>query len=766
MTEKITEKVPVTYLATYPPRKCGIGTFTYDLAKHVSNHYGEKLSEKGSVHVAALNDRREGYDYESEVGFEINANNRMDYRRAADYVNLSDTKVVNVQHEFGIFGGRDGDNLIPFLQNIRKPVVSTLHTILKKPSKHQKEVLQKVCKESTKIVVLANKGIELLREVYGVKKEKVKMIPHGAPDVPFLDTSYYKADYGVEGRPIILTFGLLGPNKGIEIAIDAMEDVASEFPEALYIVLGATHPQVKKDHGEEYRLSLEREVKRKGLEDNVAFHEMFVPLDELVKYLVTSDIYLTPYLSREQISSGTLAYAVALGNAVVSTPYWYAEELLGNGRGVLVPFKNSDAMAKKIIDLLDNEGKRVRMRKKAYEFGRDMVWGSVAENYCDTYNAALSEFKESPSVSAGGRIDPSDSLLDLPDVKLDHLKVMTDDTGIYQHASYTVPNRKFGYTTDDNARATVVALNQWKIFEDKEALKLLKTYLSFLAYALEQGGKKARNYLTFDRKWKDRGENEDPHGRLLWAIGRLIGESPNESLRAYGNQLFGKAIEPVSDFTSPRAWAFSILGIRDYLKKFAGDRNRKLVGEKLADNLLVELKNNSDDNWIWPEDSVTYENARLPEALIAWGRLTSNDEMKNWGLKSLRWLIELQQGSEAGQLSLIGNDGWLIRGEKKADFDQQPVEVGGLISASCEAYDLTGDPYFLDTIYAGFNWFLGRNDLGIPLYDFRTGGCKDGLHPSRVNQNEGGESLVSWLLSLQRMYSLLGEFKKDSLGPD
>jgi len=252
----------------------------------------------------------------------------------------------------------------------------------------------------------------------------------------------------------------------------------------------------------------------------------------------------------------------------------------------------------------------------------------------------------------------------------------------------------------------------------------------------------------------------------LWAIGRLIGESPNESLRAYGNQLFGKAIEPVSDFTSPRAWAFSILGIRDYLKKFAGDRNRKLVGEKLADNLLVELKNNSDDNWIWPEDSVTYENARLPEALIAWGRLTSNDEMKNWGLKSLRWLIELQQGSEAGQLSLIGNDGWLIRGEKKADFDQQPVEVGGLISASCEAYDLTGDPYFLDTIYAGFNWFLGRNDLGIPLYDFRTGGCKDGLHPSRVNQNEGGESLVSWLLSLQRMYSLLGEFKKDSLGPD
>jgi glycosyltransferase involved in cell wall biosynthesis len=766
VTEKNPENVPVTYLATYPPRKCGIGTFTHDLAKNVSKHYGEEISEKGNVNIAALNDRAEGYDYESEVGFEINANNRMDYRRAADYVNLSDTKVINIQHEFGIFGGKDGDNLIPFLENVRKPVVSTLHTILKTPSEHQKEVLQKICKESTEVVVLAEKGKELLEDVYGVTVEKVKMIPHGAPDVPFLDTSYYKEDYGVEGRPIILTFGLLGPNKGIEVAIEAMEEVASEFPEALYIVLGATHPQVKENQGEEYRLSLERTVKRNGLQDNVAFHEMFVPLDELVKYLVTSDIYLTPYLSREQISSGTLAYAVALGNAVVSTPYWYAEELLSDGRGRLVPFKNSDAMAEAIIDLLGDEGKRQRMRRKAYEFGRDMVWGSVAASYSRTYSEALKSFKESPSVSTGGRIDPSDSLPDLPEVKLDHLEVMTDDTGLYQHASYTVPNREFGYTTDDNARAAIVALNQWKIFEDKKALRLLKTYLSFLDYALEEGGKKARNYLTFDRKWKDRGENEDPHGRLVWALGKLIGESPDELFRNYGHQLFGKAIDPVSNFTSPRAWAFSILGIVGYLDKFSGDRNRKLVGEKLAGNLLQRLKTNSDESWLWPEDSVTYENARLPQALIAWGKLSSNEEMKDWGLRSLRWLIELQTDPEEGYLSLIGNDGWLVRGEEKADFDQQPVEVGALISASCEAYDLTGDSYYLDTIYAGFNWFLGRNDLGVPLYDFRTGGCKDGLHPSRVNENEGGESLVSWLLSLQRMYNLMGEFKKNTSDPD
>lgn len=763
MSEEKPGNVPVTFLATYPPRKCGIGTFTHDLAKNVSKHYGEDLSEKGDVNVAALNDQPGGYDYDSEVGFEINANNRLDYRRAADYVNLSDTKVINIQHEFGIFGGEDGDNLLPFLENVRKPVVSTLHTILKNPSGHQKEVLKKVCCESTKVVVLANKGKELLDGVYGVSPEKVTMIPHGAPDVPFLDTSYYKEDYGVEGRPVILTFGLLSPNKGIEVAIEAMEKVAEEFPEALYIVLGATHPHVKEKHGEEYRLNLEREVKQRGLQHNVAFHEMFVPLDELVKYLVTSDIYLTPYHSREQISSGTLAYAVALGNAVVSTPYWYAEELLADGRGRLVPFKNPDATAEAIIDLLGNEGKRQKMRRSAYEFGRDMIWHSVAASYRDTYDSAVKKYKENPSVSAKGQIDPSDSLPDLPEVKLDHLKIMTDDTGLYQHATYTVPNREFGYTTDDNARAALVALNQWKIFEDKEALKLLKTYLSFLDFALKEGGKKARNYLAFSRDWEDQGEDEDPHGRLLWAIGNLISESPSDSLAAYGNRLFRKAIEPVSDFTSPRSMAFSILGIRNYLKKFSGDRNRKLIGEDLAGNLLSQLKTNSSSKWIWPEDSVTYENARLPQALIAWGELTSNEEMRDWGLKSLRWLIELQVNSEEDYMSLIGNDGWLVRGGEKADFDQQPVEIAALIDASLEAYNATDEPYYLDTIYMAFNWFLGKNDLGIPLYDFRTGGCKDGLHPSRVNKNEGAESLVSWLISLQRMYTLMGEFRKQDL---
>jgi len=756
------KKIPVTFLATYPPRKCGIGTFTHDLAKNVSKKYGEELSARSRVSIAALNDRPEGYDYDSEVGFEINAMNRLDYRRAGDYVNLSDTKVVNIQHEYGIFGGEDGDNLLTFLESIRKPVVSTLHTILDDPSTHQREVLEKVCAKSTEVVVLANKGKDLLKEVYDVPGEKVTMIPHGAPDVPFLDTSYYKEDYGIEGRPVILTFGLLGPNKGIEVAIEAMEKVAEEFPESLYIILGATHPHVKETHGEEYRLNLERMVKERGLQNNVAFHEIFVPLDELIKYLVTSDIYLTPYLSRDQISSGTLAYAVALGNAVVSTPYWYAEELLADGRGKLVPFEDPAATADAIIDLLGNEGKRQQMRRTAYQFGRDMIWHSVAGDYQKTYERAVKKYKEAPSISTEGHVDPSDSLPDLPEIKLDHLLTLTDDTGIYQHASYTVPNREFGYTTDDNARAAIVALNQWNTFGDKSALKLLRKYLSFLGAAMNPDKNEVRNFLSFDRKWKDEGRNEDPHGRLLWATGKMVRKSPNDALAGYGNQLFRQAVESVGKFTSPRAWAFSILGIRDYLGKFGGDRNRRLIGEELADRLLRNYKEKSTEDWIWPEDSVTYENPRLPQALIVWGEFTSNDEMQDRGLRSLRWLNEVQRDPEEGHLSLIGNDGWLVRGEKKADFDQQPVEAAALIEANWDAYRATEDLYYLNTIYTVFNWFLGRNDLGIPLYDFRTGGCKDGLHPSRVNENEGAESLVSWLISLQRMYRLMGELDRDT----
>lgn len=759
MTIKLSDKTSVTFLATYPPRKCGIGTFTHDLAKSISDRYGEELSNSGHVSIAAINDRVEGYDYDDEVSFEINSFNKMDFRKAADYVNLSDTKAVSVQHEYGIFGGEDGDHLLTFLDYIRKPVVSTLHTLLKDPSDHQREVLKKVCNKSTKTVVLANKGIELLENVYGVPSGEVTMIPHGAPDVPFLDTSYYKDDFEIEGRLLLLTFGLLSPNKGIEVAINAMERVVQEFPDALYIVLGATHPHVKRERGEEYRLELERMVGEKGLSRNVAFHNRFVPLEELTKYLVTADVYLTPYLSKEQISSGTLAYAVALGKAVVSSPYWYAEELLDEGRGKLVPFEDPEATAEAIKKLLRNEPKRQGIRRAAYQFGRNMIWSEVASKYHEVFDRAVSDYKDNVRLTAKEDRKLTDKIPDLPEVKLDHLNRLTDDVGIYQHASFSVPNRHYGYTTDDNARAAIAALEHSLLFGEKTVENLLHRYLAFLQHSAQPETNEVRNFLTFGGEWVEADSKEDTHGRFLWAMGKMVGECKDEGLNRFATGLFQRVLEPSREFTSPRAKAFTVLGIRNYLKKFEGDRNTRLFATDLTKELVNSLVENSSEDWIWPENSVTYENARIPQAIIVWGDFVDDQKITEWGLKALRWLIDIQLDNSRKILSLIGNDGWLTRGGDRAEFDQQPVEVAGLIEACWVAYEATNDSYFLEIINTAFNWFLGNNDLGTSVYDFHTGGCRDGLHPSRVNENEGAESLLSWLLSLYRMYHLAGVFK-------
>ncbi|MFP3953773.1 MAG: glycosyltransferase family 4 protein [Candidatus Acetothermia bacterium] len=761
MSIKLSDRTSVTFLATYPPRKCGIGTFTHDLASGISDRYGEELSNSGHVSVIAINDRMEGYDYDDEVSFEVNSFNKMDFRKAADYINLSDNKVVSVQHEFGIFGGDDGDHVLTFLDTIRKPVVSTFHTILENPSDHQREVLKEVCDRSSRVVVLANKGIDLLEDVYDVSANEVTMVPHGAPDVPFLDTSYYKDDFEIEGRSLLLTFGLLSPNKGIEVAIGAMEKVVEEFPDALYIVLGRTHPHVKRERGEEYRLELERSVREKGLSNNITFHDRFVPLEELTKYLVTADVYLTPYLSKEQISSGTLAYAVAMGKAVVSTPYWYAEELLADGRGKLVPFEDPGSTAEAIKELLRDEPERQGIRRAAYQFGRNMIWSEVASQYHGVFERAISDYKDEVKVSVRPGETSRDSFPDLPEVKLDHLKRLTDGVGILQHASFTVPNRHFGYTTDDNARAAIAAIEHSRLFGEDPARDLLDRYLSFLLYSVDQETGKVNNFLTYDGKWVAEDSKEDSHGRFLWAMGKLVGDCRDEGLSRFGTQLFQGVLEPTKEFTSPRAKAFTVLGIRHYLKKFEGDRNTRLFATDLCGGMVTALKNNSSEDWVWPEDSVTYENARIPQALIVWGNFTGNEEMRDWGLRALRWLIDWQIDGMGNYLSIIGNDGWLVRGGNKADYDQQPVEVAALIDACWEAYDATNDKDFLNLIHTAFNWFLGSNDLGETVYDFHTGGCRDGLHPSRVNENEGAESLLSWLLSLYRMYRLAGEFQDD-----
>lgn len=753
--EPLLKPIHVAFVGTYPPRQCGIGTFTHDLAKGVAQLQEEVLSTGETVRVVALSNGQASYNYGPEVQFEIHAQHRMDYRDAADFLNLSEAEVVCLQHEFGIFGGDDGAYILNLLDNLTRPVVTTLHTVLQRPTEGQLETLKSICARSTLVVVMAQKAIELLGDIYDVPREKVLMIHHGAPDVPFLDPAYTKDQFQAEGRRVILTFGLLNPNKGIEVALEALTSLVEEFPDLLYIVLGATHPEVKRRFGEEYRLSLERLVKRQGLEQNVVFYNRFVSLEQLIRFLVAADIYLTPYLSKEQITSGTLAYAIACGKAIISTPYWYAQELLAEGRGRLVPFRDPGALADQLRELLSDEAERDAMRKRAYQFGRQMVWREVAGAYIEAFRRALEERRE-PAIGLRTR-EWTVERPSLPEIKLDHLRLLTDDTGILQHATFTTPDRRYGYTTDDNARALIVALMNWELFKDEEILPLLQRYLSFLNYALDRESSRMRNLMSYDRRFIEEVGSEDSHARALWALGTAVARSPTDAILGLTTQLFQQALPVCETFTSPRAWAYSVLGSLAYLERFSGDREAQRICIILAQRLLKSFVDNRSANWPWGEDIVAYDNARLPQALIAAGRYLGEADMSRQGLRSLEWLLEIQTDLQEGHLSLIGNNGWLRRGGERARFDQQPIEAAALIDACYEAYLMTEEEGWLGEIDRCFDWFLGRNDVHGALVDLITGGCRDGLHAAGINQNQGAESTLAWLMALHQVHRIVHE---------
>ena len=753
--DTVLKPIDVSFVGTYPPRQCGIGTFTHDLGQSVAQLQGETVGTGEIVRVVALSNKRGAYNYGPEVQFEIQAQHRMDYRGATDFLNLSAADVISLQHEFGIFGGDDGSYVIDLLSHLTRPAVTTLHTVLQEPTTGQLETLKAVCTHSTLVVVMAQKAIELLVDVYGVPREKILLIHHGAPDIPFLDPVYTKDQFQAEGRRVILTFGLLSPNKGIEVAIEAIASLVKEFPDMLYIVLGATHPEVKRLFGEEYRLSLERLVKSKGLEEHVVFYDRFVSLEQLTRFLVAADIYITPYLAKEQITSGTLAYAMACGKAIISTPYWYAEELLAEGRGQLVPFHDPEALANQLRRLLGDEAERDVIRKRAYRFGRQMVWREVASAYMEAFRRALHE-RRGPIIGLPTR-ERTTKHLSLPEVRLEHLWLLTDDTGILQHAAFTTPNRRHGYTSDDNARALILTIMNWKLFKDEEILPLLQRYLSFLNYALDEETGRVRNFMDYDRHFIEEVGSEDSHGRTVWALGTAVAYSSTDSIVGLTARTFQQILPVCEDFTSPRAWAYSILGSLAYLKRFGGDREAQRIHTILAERLLKSFVDNGSPDWPWGENTVTYDNARLPQALIAAGHYLGKDDMCDHGLRSLEWLLEIQTDLQGGHLSLIGNNGWLKRKGKRARFDQQPIDATALIDACYEAFLVTEDEGWLASIDQCFDWFLGRNDVHATLVELTTGGCRDGLHAAGVNQNQGAESTLAWLMALHRAHQIVHE---------
>ncbi len=756
-TDNIPERI--AFVGDYMPRKCGIATFTQDLCESFA-------AEHPSTHcfVGAVNDRKEGYNYPDRVRFEFQEKDIDSYRRAADFLNINNVDLVCVQHEFGIYGGPAGSHLLALLREARMPVVTTLHTVLREPSDVQREVMSHLNEVSDRFVVMAQRGRAYLTEIYGVSEDKIDVIPHGIPDVPFTDPSFYKDVFGVEGKTVLLTFGLLSPSKGIEYVIKSLPRILEHYPDVVYIVLGATHPNLVAREGETYRLQLGRLAEALGVKDHVIFYDRFVTLDELKEFIGAADIYITPYLNEAQITSGTLAYSFGAGKAVISTPYWHAQELLADDRGTLVPFRDSDAVSAAVMDYLSSPTKLSSTRKTAYLAGREMIWSEVARRYMASFRQARSG-RTQPSRRAFGRQTLAKRAYNLPPIKLEHVVRMTDGTGMLQHAIFNVPNYFEGYCTDDNARAFIltVLLEEASSNETTHELnRLASTYLAFLWYAFDPRTHRFKNFMGHGRQWLEESGSEDSHGRALWAAATALGRSRNEGHSKLCSQLFDQGLAVVENFTSPRAWAFALLAIHEYLRRFSGDRVAAAARDSLTRKLLGQYEKASSASWPWFETTATYDNPRLSHALILSGYWMPNARAMEVGLESLRWLAKVQTSPE-GHFQPIGCNGFYSKGGTCARFDQQPLEAYAMVSASLEAWRFTRDEFWLKEARRAFEWFLGRNHLGQPIYDSTTGGCHDAIHQDRINDNQGAESTLAFQLALAEM--ILAQNIVDSRAP-
>jgi hypothetical protein len=551
---------------------------------------------------------------------------------------------------------------------------------------------------------------------------------------------------------------LLSPNKGIENVLQALPAVIKKHPDVAYIILGATHPHILKMHGDAYRIMLQQIVRKLNLGEHVIFQNRFVELKELCEFLGIADIYVTPYLEEAQITSGTLAYAMGTGKAVISTPYWYATEMLAEGRGCIVPFRNPDAIAEQISGLLDNDVERHAMRKKAYTFSREAVWKEVSRKYLQVFSEVRQNRTRHPR-PRHSYVENINAItnFELPEIKLDHLKAFTDDTGILQHANYTIPNRAHGYCTDDNARALLVAaMGQKYLPANGWGLNFLSGhYLGFLLYAYNEENGRFRNFMTYSRHWMEEIGSEDAHGRALWCLGKAVAFLDDPGHLAMSTTLFSKALRAAENFHSPRAIAFCLVGMHAYLHKFSGDSDVRRIREVHANKLFEQFKSNGTDDWPWLENALNYANGKLPHALLLSGHRMQRNEMIAMGLYSLKWLLAIQ--TEDNHFVPIGSNGWYEKGGPRARFDQQPVEANAMVEACVEAFNVTRDHTWFENAVMCFNWFLGHNDLNMPLYDPKTGGCRDGLMADGINQNQGAESSLAWLLSLMTLQKLYAD---------
>jgi glycosyltransferase involved in cell wall biosynthesis len=772
----------IAIIGNYLPRQCGIATFTTDLCEAIAAEYGT-----ARLLALPVDDTDAGYDYPARVRWSLAQDKVKSYEEAAEFLNFNNIDMVCMQHEYGIFGGPAGSHILQLLRGLKMPLVTTLHTVLREPNPDQFAVMEEIAELSDRLIVMSQLSAQLLQEIFKVPGSKIDIVPHGVPDLPFLDPNFYKDRFGVEGKAVLLTFGLLSPNKGIENVIQAMPQILSKHSNAVYIVAGATHPHILRREGDKYRASLQALAKEVGVEPQVIFHDRFATPEEMAEFIGAADIYITPYRHEAQVVSGTLAYAMGAGKAIISTPYWHALELLDDRRGALVPFQNPGAIAQKTIELLDTPATRHAMRKRAYLFAREMIWKRVAQGYMESFSRVRSDRMETPRVQFSARTSQK-ALNQIPELNLDHLNALTDKTGVLQHAIFTVPNRAEGYSIDDNARALILTVMLGELSMDQQGGDQPITdqlgaerpatggferrpaanpdwafrYLAFLEHAFNPNKKRFRNFLGYDRRWLEEEGSEDAHGRALWALGTVLAHSANHGLRGAAGRLFEFSLPATIEFHSPRACAYSLLGIQAYLHSYPEDRDAQHVRFALARRLLDMYESVQRPDWKWFENVVAYGNARLPQAMLLVGSACGDERMLSAGIDSLSWLIETQLCQTKGHFVPIGSQGFYRQGGEPARFDQQPLEAAGAVSACLQAYRVTGESRWRSAAWSAFNWFLGDNDLQLPLYDSVTGGCRDGLHPERANENQGAESTLSFLMAQLEMRAMQESEPKQS----
>lgn len=728
----------IACIGNYVPRHCGIATFTRDLVEAIVKNTIKK-DLRAETYIVAMNDLNQTYDYPEVVTYTIRQDHQRDYLKTVKYINYSEADVCLLQHEFGIFGGDDGVYILSLVQRLRIPLVVTFHTVLEKPSYNQKVIVQKIAKKADKVVVMSNLAIDFLTDIYQVPKEKIQLIEHGVPDFSYMQRKEYKKLMKLENRKSLLTFGLLSKDKGIETIIHALPRVIEKYPDILYIVLGRTHPAVLRYSGEEYRNYLKRLVEKYRIRDNVYFYDRYVGNEELFGYLNAADVYITPYLNKAQITSGTLSYAVGAGAAVVSTPYWHARELLAEGRGMLYNFGDSEALADILIRLFDNPAQLKELRDKAYQFGRRTLWPEIGARYLELLSDSISlEVKEEPKDEA--IINP----LVLPLFKLDHILRLTDKTGILQHATYGIPDFKEGYCLDDNARALLMAVMAYRQKGSIPALDLIPIYLSYINYMQNNDGT-FKNFLTYSRQFTEEVGSEDSFGRAIWALGYLLRFPPKDAYCQMATAVFTKAFPHFENLSSLRGSASTIIGICHYLRRFPTDEGMKRMLLKMTEKIVNQYKQGRSEDWHWFEPKLSYDNAIIPLALFHSVEITGAEDTLQVAKESMEFLEQLC--FKNGYLSLVGNDHWYERGGKQPRFAQQPIDAMAMVQLAYQASVVTKDPRYIKLMSTCFMWFLGENEMSIPLYDFETDGCFDGLEHYGVNKNQGTESTLAYLIS-------------------